>query len=105
MFADVVEEHQAATGSRSDGLVLVGRNLVTKLVGSVGVLFSGLMIQWAGFDSAATPELKEVAVYKLAIIKIAVSVILVPMGLLCLTKYSLNEEQHRSNLSKLGYDN
>ena len=104
MFADVVEEHQAATGSRSDGLVLVGRNLVTKLVGSVGVLFAGLMIQWAGFDDAGTPDLKEIAVYKLVVIKIAVSAILVPLGLLCLTKYSLNEEQHRSNLSTLGYD-
>ena len=105
MFADVVEEHQAMTGSRSDGLVLVGRNLVTKLVGSVGVLFAGLMIQWAGFDDANTSELKEIAVYKLVTIKIAVSAILVPLGLLCLTRYSLSEDQHRSNLKNLGYNN
>jgi Na+/melibiose symporter-like transporter len=105
MFADVVEEHQAMTGSRSDGLVLVGRNLVTKLVGSVGVLFAGLMIQWAGFDDANTSELKEIAVYKLVTIKIAVSAILVPLGLLCLTRYSLSEDQHRSNLKSLGYNN
>ncbi len=104
MFADVVEEHQAMTGLRSDGLVLVGRNLITKLVGSVGVLFAGLMIQWAGFDDADTIELKEVAVHELVIIKIVMSTILVPLGLLCLTRYSLSEEQHRSNLKSLGYD-
>ena len=68
MFADVVEEHQSMTNSRSDGLVLVGSNLVTKLVGSVGVLLAGVIIKWAGFDEANSQELKEVAVYNLATI-------------------------------------
>ena len=104
MFADIVEEHQASTGSRSDGLVLVGRNLVTKLVGSVGVLVAGFMIKWAGFDDSNTPELKEIAVHKFVIIKIAVMAVLVPIALLCLTRYSLNEDQHRANLRKLGYE-
>jgi len=104
MFADVVEEHQELTGSRSDGLVLVGSNLVTKLVGSVGVLLAGFMIKWAGFDEANTLALKEVAVYKLAVVKVLVSFVLVPAGLLCLARYSLNEEQHRTNLRNLGYE-
>ena len=104
MFADVVEEHQASTGSRSDGLVLVGRNLVTKLVGSVGVLAAGFMIKWAGFDDANTPELKEIAVHKFVVIKIALMTVLVPIALLCLTRYSLNEDEHRANLRKLGYE-
>ena len=73
MFADVVEEHQSMTNSRSDGLVLVGSNLVTKLVGSVGVLLAGVIIKWSGFDEANSQELKEVAVYNLATIKVAVS--------------------------------
>ena len=105
MFADVVEDHQASTGSRSDGLVLVGRNLVTKLVASVGVLFAGFMIQWAGFDEANTIELKEVAVYKFVVIKIAISSLLVPLALLCLSRYSLTEDQHLANLTQLGYEN
>ena len=104
MFADVVEEHQTSTGSRSDGLVLVGRNLVTKLVGSVGVLIAGFMIKWAGFDDANTPELKEIAVHKFVVIKISVMCVLVPMALACLTRYSLSEDQHRANLTKLGYE-
>ena len=57
------------TNSRSNRLVLVGSNLVTKLVGSVGVLLSGVIIKWAGFDDASSLELKEVAVYNLAEIK------------------------------------
>ena len=104
MFADVVEEHQASTGSRSDGLVLVGRNLVTKLIGSVGVLLAGFMIKWAGFDDATTVQLKEIAVYKFVVIKITVSAVLIPIALLCLARYSLNEDQHRANLRKLGYE-
>ena len=104
MFADVVEEHQSKTNSRSDGLVLVGSNLVTKLVGSVGVLLSGVIVKWAGFDDASTLELKEVAVYNLAEIKVAVSLLLVPLGLLCLTRYTLSAEQHLRNLRNLGYE-
>ena len=104
MFADVVEEHQASTGSRSDGLVLVGRNLVTKLIGSVGVLLAGFMIKWAGFDDATTVQLKEIAVYKFVVIKITVSAVLIPIALLCLARYSLDEDQHRANLRKLGYE-
>lgn len=104
MFADVVEEHQAKTNSRSDGLVLVGSNLVTKLVGSVGVLLAGVIIKWAGFDDASSLELKEVAVYNLAAIKVAVSLLLVPLGLLCLTRYTLSAEQHLRNLRNLGYE-
>ena len=104
MFADVVEEHQSMTSSRSDGLVLVGSNLVTKLVGSVGVLLAGVIIKWAGFDEASNQELKEVAVYNLATIKVAVSLFLVPLGLLCLTRYTLSEEQHLRNLRNLGYE-
>ena len=104
MFADVVEEHQSKTNSRSDGLVLVGSNLVTKLVGSVGVLLSGVIVKWAGFDDASTLELKEVAVYNLAEVKVAVSLLLVPLGLLCLTRYTLSAEQHLRNLRNLGYE-
>ena len=92
------------TSSRSDGLVLVGSNLVTKLVGSVGVLLAGVIIKWAGFDEASNQELKEVAVYNLATIKVAVSLFLVPLGLLCLTRYTLSEEQHLRNLRNLGYE-
>ena len=103
MFADVVEEHQAATGSRSDGLVLVGRNLVTKLVGSVGVLLAGLMIKWAGFDDAHTPQQQETAVYQFVVIKIGLTAVLIPIALLCLSRYSLTAEQHAANLRKLGY--
>ena len=104
MFADVVEEHQASTGPRSDGLVLVGRNLVTKLIASVGVLLAGVMISWAGFDDATTAEAKEVAVYKFVVIKIAVTAVLIPMAVFFLARYSLTEAQHRANLRKLGYE-
>ena len=104
MFADVVEEHQASTGPRSDGLVLVGRNFVTKLVASVGVLLAGFMINWAGFDDAATAQSKEVAVYKFVVLKIAVTAVLIPMAVFFLGRYSLTEEQHRANLRKLGYE-
>ena len=103
MFADVVEEHQAATGSRSDGLVLVGRNLVTKLVGSVGVLLAGFMIKWAGFDDAHTPQQQEIAVYQFVLIKIILMAVLVPLALVCLSRYSLSSDQHSANLKTLGY--
>ena len=104
MFADVVEEHQASMGPRSDGLVLVGRNLVTKLIASVGVLVAGFMINWAGFDDATTDQSKAIAVYKFVVIKIAVTAVLIPMAVLFLARYTLTEEQHRANLRKLGYE-
>jgi len=63
------------------------------------------MIQWAGFDEANNIELKEVAVYKFVVIKIAISSLLVPLALLCLSRYSLTEDQHLANLTQLGYEN
>ena len=66
--------------------------------------FSREKHRWAGFDDASSLELKEAAVYKLAGIKVAVSLLLVPLGLLCLTRYTLSAEQHLKNLRNLGYE-
>lgn len=55
MMADVVEESEARTGRRSEGVFFAGSFFVQKLVGGLGIAAAGAVLWFAGFPEAAQP--------------------------------------------------
>ena len=55
MMADVVEESEARTGIRSEGVFFAGSFFVQKCTSGIGIFGAGLILSIAGFPEAAKP--------------------------------------------------
>ena len=55
MMADVVEQSQAQTGRRSEGVFFAGSFFVQKCTSGVGIGVAGLILWTAGFPDGAKP--------------------------------------------------
>ena len=55
MMADVVEESEARTGLRSEGVFFAGSFFVQKCTSGLGIFVAGLILAVAGFPEAAQP--------------------------------------------------
>lgn len=55
MMADVVEQSEAQTGRRSEGVFFAGAFFVQKCTGGIGIGVAGLILWIAGFPDGATP--------------------------------------------------
>ncbi len=104
MFSDVVEDHQNATHSRSEGLIISVNGLSGKVLGGVGVLLSGMLLSLAGFGEEGSIEEKREAVTYLAIFSTSLLYIIAPISLYFISKYEINKSVHEDNLTNLGYD-
>ena len=55
MMADVVEDSEARTGLRSEGVFFAGSFFVQKCTSGLGIFVAGLILAFAGFPEAAKP--------------------------------------------------
>ena len=55
MLADVVEDSEARTGRRSEGMFFAGGFFVQKCTSGIGIFVSGLILAAAGFPAKAVP--------------------------------------------------
>src|SRR3546814_5384518 len=60
MMADVVEESEARTGRRSEGVFFAGSFFVQKCTSGIGIFCAGLMLPFAHFPQGAHPDRKSV---------------------------------------------
>lgn len=56
MIADIVDEGEAATGRRSEGLFFAANSFIQKTVSGVGVFLSGLILAAVAFPQNAAPD-------------------------------------------------
>lgn len=69
MMADVVEQSEARTGRRSEGVFFAGSFFVQKCTGGIGIGLAGLILWIAGFPDGATPgQVPEATVDRLTIV-------------------------------------
>ena len=61
MVADIVEDVQAQTGDRAEGLLMTADSLPNRIVNSVSVAIPGLLLAWVGFPEKARPGPETVA--------------------------------------------
>tara|TARA_B110000238_G_scaffold200771_1_gene252274 strand:+ start:548 stop:1999 length:1452 start_codon:yes stop_codon:yes gene_type:complete len=101
MFSDTIEQQEIATGRRLDGLVLSANNFVTKAILSSGIFVSGIILSFAGYDTAVTITEKESAAFKLGKLSIITTITLVPIALFFISKYRITSSIHETNLRKI----
>ncbi len=107
MGMEIVEDQQAKTGRREEGLLGTVNSMIHKLVGAGGVVIAGVIITVSGFDD---PTLDPSEKYTTAIntfswIHVGVGFFLPLCSTLLITQYSINRESHMENVSELGYTN
>ncbi|HEX8412438.1 MAG TPA: MFS transporter, partial [Sphingomicrobium sp.] len=61
MMADVVEDSEAKTGRRSEGVFFAGSFFVQKCTTGLGIFLASLILSLAGFPAAAKPGMVDVA--------------------------------------------
>ena len=104
MFSDIVEDEQTKTETRSEALVFSANNFLNKLVGNIGILGSGVMITWAGFDIAKSLAEKELAASYLGLIFILSGSISGLLAILTISRYRITRSIHQNHLEDLGYN-
>jgi len=106
MGMEIVEQAQQRTGRREEGLLGTVNSFVHKLVGAGGVLISGIIISFVGFD---TPGIERSALYggeaiiQFGWIHVAIGFCLPIISTLLVLLYDIDRNVHHDNLTDLGY--
>ena len=106
MSMDIVEQVEKSTDRREEGLLGTINAFVHKLVGAGGVLISGLIISFAGFDN---PNALQADLYggdiinNFAIIHLAIGISLPFISTLLVLLYDIDRSKHNTHVSDLGY--
>jgi len=56
-MADVVDQQELNTGLRQEGVFFSALSFSNKSVGSLGIIFGGLIIDFLGFSKGITPDM------------------------------------------------
>ena len=102
MMADVVEDAQARTGERSEGLFFAGAFFMQKCVSGLGLLLSGAILTAVHFPAAATPATVTHAVLShLILTYCGLTAVLGVIAAAIISRFPLTEEGHHQRLSEL----
>lgn len=102
MIADVVEENQARTGRRSEGLVLFSDRLMLKLANALATILPGILLLMVRFPAGAKPATLDPAVMaRLAVIYILSSLALSVAAMLVWLTFRIDQGAHQRNLATI----
>ncbi|MBU6395151.1 MAG: MFS transporter [Sphingomonadales bacterium] len=105
MLSDVVEEDQARTGRRSEGVFFAGNFFILKCAGGLGIFLTGLIITAVGFPTGARPGAVPLDVLNhLALVYSGVTLILGGAGALVLWQYPISQQNHEARVAALAGD-
>jgi len=103
MMADVVEDSEARTGRRSEGVFFAGSFFVQKCTSGIGIFLAGAILAVAGFPEKAVPGQVPVATidrltltYGIAYLTIAA------LAAFCFTRFPFGRAEHEARLARLG---
>jgi Na+/melibiose symporter-like transporter len=100
MIADVVEENQAKTARRSEGLVLFSDRLMLKLANGLATILPGILLALVKFPTGARPGAVDPAVLRhLALIYIPLSVTLSIAAIGAWFLFRIDHDAHLQNLA------
>ncbi len=102
MMSDVVEDSQARTGKRQEGLFFAGSFFMQKCVSGLGLLLSGAILSWVGFPTGATPgHVPHEVLQHLVLTFCGLTVVLGLIAAFLLSLFPLNESDHKKRLQEL----
>ena len=104
MVADIVEDSQESTGRRSEGLLTAGPALAQKTMSASGVLITGLILSFIGFD-IPNPTVAEMQkpMKDLALTHVVLGVVFPIVSTWLISKYTITRDAHLQTLTQLGY--
>jgi len=103
MMADVVEDPEAKTGRRSEGVIFAGSFFVQKCTSGIGIFLAGAILAVAGFPEKATPG--QVAVETLdrrTLIYGTAYLLIAGVAAFCFTRFPFGRREHEARLAQLG---
>jgi GPH family glycoside/pentoside/hexuronide:cation symporter len=102
MMADVVEDSEARTGRRSEGVFFAGGFFIQKCTSGFGIALAGLILAIASFPAAARPgQVPTAAVDRLTIVFILVYTMLGLTGALLYSRFPFGRTEHNARLEGL----
>ncbi len=102
MMADVVEDSEAKTGRRSEGVFFAGSFFVQKCTSGIGIFFAGMILAVAGFPAKATPGTVPVAtIDRLTLIYAGLYVALACVSAYFFARFPFGRVEHEARLARL----
>ena len=102
MTSDVVEDSQARTGERQEGVFFAGSFFMQKCVTGVGLLLSGAVLSAVHFPAAAKPgTVPSIVMTHLVVTFCSLSALLGLAAAVVMARYPLGEDDHRRRLAQL----
>jgi len=102
MISDVVEENQARTARRSEGLVLFSDRLMLKLAGGLATVLPGILLTFVSFPAGAkVGTLDPEVMRRLALTYIFLSLTLSGLAILTWRMFRIDHAAHLRNLATI----
>ena len=102
MMADVVEDSEAKTGRRSEGVFFAGSFFVQKCTSGIGIFFAGMILAVAGFPAKATPGTVPVAtIDRLTLIYAGLYIALACVSAFFFSRFPFGRVEHEARLARL----
>jgi GPH family glycoside/pentoside/hexuronide:cation symporter len=102
MMADVVEESEARTGRRSEGVFFAGSFFVQKCTSGVGIFFAGVILSMAAFPQEAHPgQVPVPTLDRLTLIYASVYVVLGLAAAALFARFPFGRAEHEARLARM----
>lgn len=102
MMADVVEESEAQTGRRSEGVFFAGSFFVQKCTSGIGIFAAGLILSLAAFPKAAKAgQIPLATIDRLTLIYICVYLVLGALAAFLFSRFPFGRAEHEARLARL----
>jgi len=99
MLADVVEDSEATTGRRNEGLFFAGGLFVQKCTSGIGIFLAGLILAAAGFPAQAHPGAVPAAVLdRLSLIYLVIGGVLAGLAAIAFLRFPFGRDEHEARL-------
>ena len=102
MMADVVEDSEAKTGRRSEGVFFAGSFFVQKCTSGIGIFLAGIILTIAGFPAGAKPGSVDAAtIDRLTIVFASTYLLLALIGVFFFSRFPFGRAEHEARLARL----
>ncbi len=102
MMADVVEDSEARTGKRAEGLIFAAIAFVQKCVTGLGAITTGFILTWAGLSHRpALGHVSADSLTRLAVGYLGALFVFYGGALVCLYFYRITRESHAATLEQI----
>ncbi|CAN5466032.1 MFS transporter [soil metagenome] len=102
MMADVVEDSEAKTGRRSEGVFFAGSFFVQKCTSGIGIFVAGAILALAGFPEKARPGLVPVeTIDRLTMFYVGVYLVVAVTAGILFSRFPFGRVEHAARLARL----